>query len=223
MTIDINTVPPGLEKTSHITNNNILAGKLPVMEMFYTVQGEGFHTGTSAFFIRLAGCDVGCVWCDVKESWQVTDQQYISISEIVRNALQFPSRIVVITGGEPFMYDLMQLLTELRAAGFHSHIETSGAYEQSGNADWICVSPKKFKSPLESVLKSADELKVVIFHSSDYKWAETNAALVNPVCQLFLQPEFEKSSHLLPELVHYVKQHPQWRISLQTHKFIGIP
>ncbi|MDQ3049486.1 MAG: 7-carboxy-7-deazaguanine synthase QueE [Bacteroidota bacterium] len=193
------------------------------MEMFYTVQGEGLYTGTPAFFVRLAGCDVGCAWCDVKESWKVEAEQYIFIHKIVENALQHPSKIVVITGGEPLMYDLSELLKAFHTAGFRTHIETSGAYELSGNADWICVSPKKFKSPLPSVLKKADELKVVIFHSSDYKWAESNAALVNPGCQLFLQPEFEKSSRLLPELVLYVKKHPQWRISLQTHKFIGIP
>jgi 7-carboxy-7-deazaguanine synthase len=193
------------------------------MEMFYTIQGEGLHSGTPAFFIRLAGCDVGCVWCDVKESWKVEANQYLAVETIVDQAKLHPARTVVITGGEPLMYDLSKLIKLLHTGRFKVHIETSGAYKLSGNPDWVCVSPKKFKSPLKEVLEKADELKVVVFNTSDFKWAESNAALVNSKCELFLQPEFDKSTELLPAIVDYVKQHPLWRISLQTHKFIGIP
>ena len=193
------------------------------MEQFYTIQGEGFYSGTPAYFIRLAGCDVGCVWCDVKESWEVTDDQYLPVAAIINQAKSHPARVAVITGGEPFMYDLDILIDSLQEAGFRVHIETSGAYPLSGNPDWVCVSPKKFKNPLKQVLANAHELKVVVFNASDFKWAIENAALVNENCLLYLQPEFGKSSTLLPAIVDYVKQHPEWRISLQTHKFIGIP
>jgi len=223
MTVTAEIISAGLEKSTHISNSFILSGKLPVMEMFYTVQGEGFHAGTPAFFIRLSGCDVGCVWCDVKASWEVDDSQYVLIEDIVREALLHPSRKVVITGGEPCMYNLKALIDLLHESAFKVHMETSGAYELSGKPDWICVSPKKFKSPLKQVLEAADELKVVVFNNSDFSWAEANAADVPQKCQLFLQPEFEKSTKLLPDIVDYVKQHPNWRISLQTHKFIGIP
>jgi len=223
MTFATEFIPSGLTQSTPISNTFIASGKLPVMEQFYTVQGEGYYSGTSAYFIRLAGCDVGCVWCDVKDSWPVTDDQYISISEIVNQAQSHPARVVVITGGEPFMYDLNNLIDLLHESGFRVHIETSGAYPLSGTPDWVCVSPKKFKSPLKEVLEIADELKVVVFNTSDVKWAEDNAAFVNENCRLFLQPEFEKSTKLLPLIVDYVKQNPLWRISLQTHKFIGIP
>jgi 7-carboxy-7-deazaguanine synthase len=221
--LPIKTIPAGLEITPHISNAFTLAGKLPVMELFYTVQGEGFHSGTAAYFIRLAGCDVGCVWCDVKESWQVEHSQYITVKQIVEKALEHPCRIAVITGGEPCMYDLTSLIQLLHDSGFKVHIETSGAYPLSGNPDWVCVSPKKFKSPLKEALEDADELKVVVFNTSDYEWAEKNAASVSSKCQLFLQPEYEKSTRILPGIVDYVKANPKWRISLQTHKFIGIP
>jgi 7-carboxy-7-deazaguanine synthase len=212
-----------LENSNHSVNPFTVSGKLPVMEMFYTVQGEGFFAGTPAWFIRLSGCDVGCVWCDVKESWEVLNGQYLSIQIIIDEALKHPSRIAVITGGEPCMYDLSQLIRSLSENGFRVHIETSGAYPLSGNPDWVCVSPKKFKKPLKEVLARAGELKVVVFNNSDFEWAETNAAFVMKNCMLYLQPEFEKSTKILPAIVDYVKQHPQWRISLQTHKFIGIP
>lgn len=210
-------------KKSEIASGNFQNGRLPVMEQFYTIQGEGFHSGTAAYFIRLAGCDVGCAWCDVKESWQIEADQYFSIEEIVKPSLEFHCRITVITGGEPCMHDLTELINQLHSHEFKVHIETSGAYTLTGDADWVCVSPKKFKSPLRDVLAVADELKVVIFNSSDFKWAEENAQQVKQECKLFLQPEFDKSDKLMPGIVEYVKQNPRWHISLQTHKFIGIP
>ncbi len=197
--------------------------RLPVMEAFYTIQGEGHHTGKAAYFIRLGGCDVGCVWCDVKDSWDATAHPMVDVESIVNTAAEFPSQIAVITGGEPCMYDLGLLTASLREKGFKTHLETSGAYPVQGDFDWVCVSPKKFKSPLEEVLKLADELKVVIFHPSDFEWAESNAKGVGKECKLLLQPEFDKSSKMMSSLVDYVKAHPQWSISLQTHKIIGIP
>lgn len=196
---------------------------LPVMESFYTIQGEGYHSGKPAYFIRLAGCDVGCVWCDVKESWTATEYQNQTIENIVEGALQHPVGIVVITGGEPCMYNLEPLTTKLHEKGFRIHLETSGAYSVKGNLDWICVSPKKFKSPLSEVLILADELKVVIFHPSDFAWAEKNALSCPATTHLFVQPEYDKMNQLMPAVVDFVKSNTNWRISLQSHKFIGIP
>ena len=212
-----------MESSPFITNNLITSGQFPVMESFYTIQGEGHFTGTAAYFIRLAGCDVGCVWCDVKESWQVSEQQYRTVESVLSEVLNSGTKTVVITGGEPCMYDLTILIEQLRKNKLRVHIETSGAYPLSGNPDWVCVSPKKFKFPLEEVVSKADELKVVVSHISDLKWAEQHAAFVKKDCFLFLQPEYEKSTRLLPLIVDYAKNHPEWRISLQTHKYIGIP
>jgi 7-carboxy-7-deazaguanine synthase len=197
--------------------------ELPVMEAFYTIQGEGFHSGRAAFFIRLAGCDIGCAWCDVKESWDAVNDQLISVQKIVADALAHPSKLAVITGGEPCMYDLTKITGNLKEAGFEINIETSGAYPFSGIADWICVSPKKFKAPLPGMLAKANELKVVIFHPSDFEWAEENAGSTPNGCRLYLQPEFDKRNKMVPLIVDYVKAHPQWNISLQSHKYIGIP
>jgi len=193
------------------------------MEAFYTIQGEGHFTGTAAYFIRLAGCDVGCVWCDVKDSWEVQESQYVSIDQIVKSALTYPARIVVITGGEPCMYDLSLLMHKLQEKGLRVHIETSGAYPLSGSPDWVCVSPKKFKEPLVEMVQKADELKVIVFNNSDFEWAEKYAAFVKKDCFLFLQPEYEKSTKMMPAIVDYIKQNPAWRISIQSHKYIGIP
>lgn len=201
---------------------NIASG-LPVMESFYTIQGEGAHTGKAAFFIRLAGCDVGCTWCDVKESWNAGEHPSIQIEELLEETMLHPSETVVITGGEPCMYDLTDLLNGLRKMGRKSHIETSGAYELLGEADWICVSPKKFKKPLPEMVALADELKVVVFHPSDFEWAESFLKHIKPGCQLFLQPEFSKSNKMAPLIVDFVKKNPIWRISLQTHKTLDIP
>lgn len=193
------------------------------MEAFYTIQGEGYHTGKAAWFIRLAGCDVGCVWCDVKESWEVSEKQLKSIQELVTDAAAHQARNVVITGGEPCMYNLTSLINQLHLFQFKVHIETSGAYPVTGSPDWVCVSPKKFKAPMPESLAKADELKVVVFNNSDFEWAEQNALQVKDSCKLFLQPEFDKSNKIMPAIVEYVKANPRWQISLQTHKFIGIP
>ena len=195
----------------------------PVMESFYTIQGEGIHTGRAAWFIRLGGCDVGCVWCDVKESWEASKHSLQSVEFIVSAALSQPSRYAVITGGEPAMYDLEPLTTALHDHGFEIAIETSGAYPLSGKIDWICVSPKKFKPPMAGNLQQADELKVVIFHPSDFDWAEKQAQHCKENCALLLQPEYGKFITVMPLIVNYVQKQPKWRISLQTHKIIGIP
>lgn len=196
---------------------------LPVMEAFYTIQGEGAHQGRAAYFIRLGGCDVGCHWCDVKESWQANAHPQQSVREIVEAAARHPARLAVITGGEPLMHDLTELCDALHRHGFTINIETSGAHPLSGNLDWICLSPKKFKAPLPEFYQRAHELKVIIFNRSDFAWAEQFAERVVPDCQLFLQPEWSASDKMLPQLIDYVKENPQWRISLQTHKYINIP
>lgn len=194
-----------------------------VMEHFYTLQGEGFHQGKAAYFVRLAGCDVGCVWCDVKDSWQKDKHPVMSVNEIVAEIQKTPTQMVVITGGEPLMYDLLPLTTALHQLNYQVNIETSGAYPLSGNIDWICVSPKKFKAPLEEVLPFAHELKVVIFNTSDFLWAEKYAAKVNNQCKLFLQPEWDKSTSITPLIIDYIKANPKWEFSLQMHKYIQVP
>ncbi|MBN3584376.1 radical SAM protein [Algoriphagus aestuarii] len=196
---------------------------LPVMEAFYTIQGEGRFTGYPAYFIRLGGCDVGCVWCDVKESWEAGKWPILPIEEIVGEAEKFPGRLVVITGGEPLMYELGPLTALLKEKGFTTNIETSGAHPFSGDFDWVCFSPKKFKKPHPSIYQKADELKVVVFHSSDFDFAEEHAALVNKDCELRLQPEWSKAEKFTPSIINYAKNHPNWKISLQTHKFMDIP
>jgi organic radical activating enzyme len=196
---------------------------LPVMEAFYTIQGEGYHQGKAAYFIRLAGCDVGCTWCDVKESWDASAHPLRKVSEIAAEAKKFPGRIAVITGGEPLMHDCLPLTRELHEAGFHTHIETSGAYPLSGEWDWICLSPKKFKQPLTGPVEYADELKVVIYHPSDFKWAESFAEKVKPGCKLFLQPEWSKREIVTPMISDYIMKNPKWEFSLQLHKYIQVP
>ena len=206
------------------TLNTIAAmTSLPVMEAFYTIQGEGFHQGKAAWFIRLGGCDVGCVWCDVKDSWDASAHPVISVTDICRQAEETPAKVVVITGGEPLMYDLDALTSALKQKGFQTHLETSGAYPLSGHWDWICLSPKKFKSPLAPIIPLANELKVVIFNSSDLAWAEKYAALVSTSCKLYLQPEWDKAPLVTPLIIEYIKQHPQWELSLQIHKYIQVP
>lgn len=197
--------------------------RLPVMEHFYTLQGEGHHQGSAAYFIRLAGCDVGCVWCDVKESWTEEKHPRLHIDELLEAVRSTPTRIVVITGGEPLMHPLGTLTAQLQAAGLHTHIETSGAHPLSGSWDWICLSPKKFKAPLPEILPLAHELKVVLFHASDFAWAEQHAEKVSPGCRLFLQPEWGKAEKLTPLIVDYIKKNPRWQLSLQIHKYIQVP
>ena len=193
------------------------------MEHFYTLQGEGFHQGKAAYFIRLGGCDVGCVWCDVKDSWDVSMHPLFKVESLKSEVKETPAEIVVITGGEPLMHDLDELTKELRSAGLKTHIETSGAYPLSGTWDWICLSPKKFKAPLQEILPEANELKVVVFNKSDFDWAEKYEALVSPGCKLFLQPEWDKAAEMTPFIIEYIKTNPQWELSLQIHKYINVP
>jgi 7-carboxy-7-deazaguanine synthase len=196
---------------------------LPVMESFYTIQGEGFHQGKAAYFIRLGGCDVGCIWCDVKESWDVNQHPTIPIDKIVSVARSYPARLAVITGGEPLLHNLTELAEALHRAGFDTNIETSGSHKLSGKWDWICLSPKKFKAPLPEILLRANELKIIVFNRSDFEWAEKYANLVSADCKLYLQPEWDKSSLVTPLIIDYIKQHPQWELSLQIHKYINVP
>jgi len=196
---------------------------LPLMELFYTIQGEGFHQGKAATFIRLGGCDVGCVWCDVKESWDASKHPIVHVEEIAERALKFPSEICVITGGEPTLYDLLPLTTSLHQIGKKTHLETSAPYPITGEWDWICISPKKFKAPLPENMKLADELKVIVFNKSDFEWAEEFAIQVLTRCNLFLQPEWSKEKEMLPSIIEYAKHHPEWEISLQVHKYMNIP
>jgi 7-carboxy-7-deazaguanine synthase len=196
---------------------------LPLMEEFYTIQGEGYNTGKAAYFIRLGGCDVGCPWCDVKESWDAELHPLTPVATIVENAARHPAKTVVITGGEPLMYNLDYLTQQLQQQGIKTFIETSGAYPLSGSWDWVCLSPKKFKAPLPDVIAAADELKIIVFNKSDFKWAGEYAAQVPPNCKLYLQPEWSKSKQITPLIVDYVMNNPQWEISLQTHKYLNIP
>jgi len=192
------------------------------MESFYSLQGEGYHTGKPAFFIRLAGCDIGCSWCDVKESWNQENSSLIAVEDIVNQVVKSGTRIAIITGGEPTMYNLEPLTSELKKAGIKTHLETSGVYEITGSWDWVCISPKKFKAPLKKELLKADELKVVILNKSDFNWAEKHAETVKKNCKLFLQPEWDKADLVSENIFSYVKDFPQWRISLQTHKYMNI-
>jgi 7-carboxy-7-deazaguanine synthase len=201
----------------------ILTESLPIMEAFYTLQGEGFHQGRAAYFIRLGGCDVGCVWCDVKESWDASLHPAQSVEQIVTDALAHEGRLAVITGGEPAMYNLTALTDALKQQGFETNIETSGVYQLTGTWDWVCFSPKKFKEPHPSVYAQANELKVVIYHKSDLAWAAEHAKQISPHCRLYLQPEWSKAAQLLPLIIDYIKENPQWRMSLQVHKYLNIP
>ncbi|NGF57423.1 7-carboxy-7-deazaguanine synthase QueE [Parapedobacter sp. SGR-10] len=196
---------------------------LPLMEEFYTIQGEGYHTGKAAYFIRLGGCDVGCHWCDVKESWNAELHPLTPVETIVQHAKVHPAKTVVVTGGEPLIYNLDTLTSRLQSEGIKTFMETSGAYPLSGHWDWICLSPKKFKAPRKEVLQAAGELKVIVFNKSDFTWAEEHAALVNDRCKLYLQPEWSKASEMTPLIIDYVKNNPKWEISLQTHKYLNIP
>jgi 7-carboxy-7-deazaguanine synthase len=195
----------------------------PVMEQFYTLQGEGNFSGRAAYFIRLAGCDVGCVWCDVKDSWDAGKYPNYSVAQILQEAQNFPATLAVITGGEPAMYDLTELCKALHSAGFMVNIETSGAYELKGEVDWVCVSPKKFKPPLRETVQKADELKVVIFHKSDFEWAESHARNLKEGCLLYLQAEWDRREQINPQIIEYIRNNPKWRLSLQTHKYLNIP
>ncbi|CAM3922694.1 7-carboxy-7-deazaguanine synthase QueE [Flavobacterium weaverense] len=195
---------------------------LPLMEEFYTIQGEGYHTGTAAYFIRIGGCDVGCHWCDVKESWNAELHPPTGIDLIVANASKY-SKTIVITGGEPLMWDMTLLTQKLKDKNLNVHIETSGAYPLSGTWDWICLSPKKNKLPTDTIYDNAHELKVIIHNKHDFIFAEEQAEKVNPNAILFLQPEWSKNDEMTPLIVEYVMKKPKWRVSLQTHKYLNIP
>lgn len=195
---------------------------LPLMEEFYTIQGEGFHTGTAAYFIRIGGCDVGCHWCDVKESWNADLHPPTAVEHIVANAQKYADTVVV-TGGEPLTWDMTLLTASLKEAQLRVHIETSGSYPVTGHWDWFCLSPKKNRLPVPEAYQAADELKVIIHNKHDFIFAEEQAALVNPKAILFLQPEWSKREQMTPLIVDYVMQHPKWRVSLQTHKYLNIP
>jgi len=206
-----------------IETQSISTQLLPVMEHFYTIQGEGSHQGKAAYFIRLGGCDVGCVWCDVKDSWDASKHPLESIEMLTDIVAATPTKLVVITGGEPLLHDLTALTASLQAKGFETNIETSGSSPLSGNWDWICLSPKKFKAPLPEVVPFANELKVVVFNKHDFAWAETYAAQVSSHCKLYLQPEWDKADVVTPMIIDYIKAHPQWQLSLQVHKYINVP
>ncbi|SJZ38455.1 7-carboxy-7-deazaguanine synthase QueE [Sediminibacterium ginsengisoli] len=206
-----------------ITSPTLTRTSLPVMESFYTIQGEGFHQGRAAYFIRLGGCDVGCFWCDVKESWDASAHPQREIASIVEEAAAYPGRLAVITGGEPLMHDLTELTTALKAAGFETNIETSGSSAFSGSWDWVCLSPKKFKAPRPEIVPLASELKVVIYNKTDFQWAENYAAQASPECKLYLQPEWSKADTITPLIVDYIKANPRWELSMQLHKYINVP
>ncbi len=197
--------------------------RYPVMEHFYTLQGEGFHQGKAAYFIRLGGCDVGCIWCDVKDSWDAGKHPLLEVADLVADVKKTPARIVVITGGEPLMHDLESLTHALRSEGLETNIETSGAYPLSGQWDWICLSPKKFKAPLPGIMNRANELKIIIYNKSDFDWAEKYASQVPASCKLYLQPEWSVADKMTPSIIDYIKSHPEWELSLQIHKYINVP
>lgn len=196
---------------------------LPVMEHFYTIQGEGFYQGHAAYFVRLGGCDVGCVWCDVKESWDASIHPQLPVDQITSLVEESGTPVAVITGGEPAMHDLTNLTAEIQSSGIRTHIETSGVYRLTGTWDWVCFSPKKFKSPHPSIFELADELKVIVYNKSDFAWAEEFRQKVSGKCRLYLQPEWSKEKEMLPLIIEYVKANPQWEVSLQIHKYMNIP
>ena len=195
---------------------------LPIMEAFYTIQGEGFHKGLASYFIRTGGCDVGCHWCDVKESWDENSHPIISIEEIVKKSAGL-SDFVVVTGGEPLMWNMNPLTKALKKLGKKTHIETSGAYPLTGIWDWVCLSPKKAKLPIEDVYNHAHELKIIIYNNHDFKFAEQESKKVNQNAILYLQPEWGKREEMMPLMVDFIKKNPKWKISLQTHKYLNIP
>tara|TARA_B100000214_G_scaffold119365_1_gene84383 strand:- start:2247 stop:2852 length:606 start_codon:yes stop_codon:yes gene_type:complete len=196
--------------------------KIPVMESFYSIQGEGAHSGRPSYFIRLAGCDVNCNWCDVKDSWEINENQYKSVSQIINEINKYSAEIVIITGGEPLMHNLTDLTLAIKKINKRIHIETSGTHPISGHFDWICFSPKKFKKPLSEFFKISDELKIIICNDSDFRWAEFILKKIENKPELILQPEWSKSAMINPKILDYIKSNPKWRISIQTHKYLNI-
>ncbi len=220
-------MPPLNYKLNSLTPENevlLNAGELlPIMEEFYTIQGEGFNTGKAAYFIRIGGCDVGCHWCDVKESWDANMHPLTQIDKIISNIKLWNAKSAVITGGEPLIYNLEKLTTTLTENNIETFIETSGSYKLSGNWNWICLSPKKTMNALPEIYKKANELKIIVFNKHDFIWAEEQAKKVNENCYLYLQPEWSKHNEVLPQIIEYVKANPKWMISLQSHKYMNIP
>ena len=209
--------------TQKIIKKTRKMNKLPVMEQFLTLQGEGYHTGKSAVFVRLGGCDVGCIWCDVKESWDVSKHPLKSLNEIIDEANKYPTDFVVITGGEPSMHDLTLLIRELKSQNKYIAIETAGTNSLPKGIDWICFSPKKFKKPVDEIYTYANELKVVIYHPSDLMWAKEHAKKINKNAQLYIQPEWSRSEEHMQIILEFLNENPNWKLSLQTHKFLNIP
>lgn len=205
-----------------ITKENPIVDAFPLMEDFYSIQGEGHYQGHAAYFVRLGGCDVGCVWCDVKESWDAGIHPVTTVEEIIAKIKTSTTEIVIVTGGEPALYDLTHLTKRLKAENLRTHIETSGVYPLTGDWDWICFSPKKFKAPHPAIYETANELKVVTYNQSDFEWAEKHAAMVNSECELFLQPEWSREKEMVPKITAYIKTNPQWKISLQIHKYMNV-
>ena len=213
-----------MENITFLEKEQLTKGlKLPIMEEFYSIQGEGYNTGKPAYFIRVGGCDVGCHWCDVKESWNPNLHPLTNITQIIENTKKYPAKSIVITGGEPLLYNLDALTQQLAESGVAVFLETSGAHTLSGFWHWICLSPKKNRPPLLAVYQRADELKVIIFNKDDFKWAETHAEKVADSCKLYLQPEWSNKEKVMPLIIEYVKENPKWNISLQTHKYMQIP
>ncbi len=197
--------------------------KYPLVEEFYSIQGEGYYGGTAAYFVRLAGCDVGCSWCDAKESWVAKKHPLVGLDAIAKNIANAGAKYVVITGGEPLLHDIAPLTTAIKEMGAMVLIETSGTQPISGSLDWVCLSPKKGKKPLDEMLQIADELKVVVESKEDFNWAEECAQKVSKKCRLYLQVEWSRSEQMMPQIVEYAKANPQWQISIQTHKYMRIP
>ena len=206
------------------TEKLLFEGKLlPVMEEFYTIQGEGFHSGTAAYFIRIGGCDVGCSWCDVKESWDAAKYPPVPVDQIIKNAHRYPAKAIVVTGGEPLLYNLDYLCCGVKTIGIKTFLETSGSSFLSGSWDWICLSPKHDAPPLPGIFLKANELKVIIEKREDLEWAENNSLKVDHNCILYLQPEWSVIDFITPIIIKYIKENPKWKISLQSHKYMGIP
>lgn len=204
-------------------NKLLTQGKvLPIMEHFYTLQGEGAHTGMASYFIRIGGCDVGCHWCDVKESWEAGKHPLTDVDSLVQEATKY-SKTIVLTGGEPLMWNLDYICSKLKELNCKIHIETSGAYPLSGQLDWVCLSPKKTQLPKLEVIKKANELKCIIFNQHDFQFAESFASQVSNDCELFLQPEWSRREIMMPKIVDYILENPKWKVSLQSHKYLNIP
>ena len=212
-----------MKEQNEILAKDLSGEKLPLMESFYSIQGEGYHQGVASFFIRTAGCNVGCHWCDVKDSWDASKHPLIDVDQIAKDAANNPMKIAVVTGGESCMFNLVPLSQSLKSHGLERHLETSGSYPITGEWDWVCLSPKKFKSPLNESLKRADELKVVVYNESDFEWAIEHAEQVSDVCKLYIQPEWNKAYQMMPMIVGFIKENPRWHISIQIHKYMNIP